>query len=998
MKESEFKLFPDFVMRKLMLLKEEGISQDIEIFPVLLFIGINDETHLAYERILRILRDAAYPFNGEILDVYPDYVVLSFDIFRTLRDDVFRALAFASQLKSFDFVKYVFITQRRGIFRYINIKGREFVFIDSGAFSEYSGLKNSFDSGIFIDENIYYELYHNVKVEPVGEQVLKVLSVRECFIPYMRPDFIGKNPLQAVTQEKVITVRGERGSGKTKVSLHYLREGGFERIVHVKLISHMKYIPFSAVSQLARCLEFYRKNKGNSPCDFVKEMLSEPVKTAIFFENGEFIDSDSRQFIKSLVGQIPPQAVFIFEGGERWEDEVPIMLEGYTESKGIEILKSIAGGRKPDRTVIEILNSLDDVDYQMIYDFYTIFSFKKFFIFGEDVFYVHPAARSRGGVFLKDKLYELLFESLDEGEQRELLKIILSGSSVNLDRVRLGSLIRLLRHGILRIDGNCVTVCSQEVARRFLNWVDRDKILAYLENEVEEDTRIIRAEILSFIGKRRAAFRELKQYLDSVDSGRKTLKYILYKLLELEPTDRERIEILRRLYEVDKVSGSYDTALSHLKEALRTAKSTKDKRAIAEVLYELGKFNLEIGQSGAAIMNFKDALRFAKESGDEKAYVSILLDIAEFYLKKNDMERIVEVLRELETIEIKDKYHMARYLYYYGLYHLYTENINRAHSILEDAYNVARKTRSEILISNILAALAKTELLFKQYRVAEQYANEALLRDSKNIEARLVLSRIKFVEHAPDEAMEILYEISTSGSADRDVLLDLAALLAYKGRYKQAIGYLDELLEKEDIRFKNKVLKRKVRYLLRLGQYADAYGILSGIKDEELNDEFNIFLMADKYTPISDTPYLRAVISFATLASVENLNFSFINDYDYIDAGWMVEFNKAVNELVSGSYEAAYERMKAIDNMYFRASLAVNIAKYIIDRGGDGNMFLREAGDIAEKEEYLEVLMWIYMILGKKDKARELFERMFKDEVELKDNYIQARKYVFNRI
>ena len=112
----------------------------------------------------------------------------------------------------------------------------------------------------------------------------------------------------------------------------------------------------------------------------------------------------------------------------------------------------------------------------------------------------------------------------------------------------------------------------------------------------------------------------------------------------------------------------------------------------------------------------------------------------------------------------------------------------------------------------------------------------------------------------------------------------------------------------------------------------------------------------------------------------------------------MLKFREAIEALLKGDYEFAYQCISSLDNEYFRGSLGLNIAKYIMDRGGDGNIFLKESGNVAEKEGYLEVLMWLYFIVGKRERAKSLFEKMFQDNVELKDNYIQARKEIFDRV
>jgi len=159
-----------------------------------------------------------------------------------------------------------------------------------------------------------------------------------------------------------------------------------------------------------------------------------------------------------------------------------------------------------------------------------------------------------------------------------------------------------------------------------------------------------------------------------------------------------------------------------------------------------------------------------------------------------------------------------------------------------------------------------------------------------------------------------------------------------------------------------------------------------------------MFLLGSNYKPVSSTPYIKYVSSFTTILEEDVLDTSVINNYDYIDAEWMLEFGRAVKALTGGSLDISYQIMDGMQNMYFKASLGINMAKYIIDRGGDGDLFLREAGEVAEKEEYLEVLMWLYLILGKKDKAEHLFDSMFKDNKPLKDKYIEGREDIFEKI
>ncbi len=1001
MRENEFKLFPESVTRKLFSLKEEGISQDIEVFPVLLFVGIRGDTHFSYERILRTIKDICFPFRGEILEVRSDYIVISFDIFRNSGDESARAISLARLIIDLEFVEFVFIAKRRGFFRYVNIKGREFAFIDNSAYTEYMEAKRVFDKGIFVDENIYYELYHNINVEPIENRVLRVLSVRDQFIPRLAPVFVGKNPLSGMSRGNIFTVRGDKGTGKSRVSLQFLWDGGFDRIAYVKLRPDSIAIPFSAISELMRSLEFYVKSgEDENPLSFLKRIFSNDVKTGVFFENAKYLDADSQKALGDLITHSSNSIIFIFEQGPRWEDEITVLLENYVESKGISILKSIAGGRKPDKTVLEVLNSIKDRDYRFIQDFYNIFALKKYFIFGEDVFYLSPMANPVKENFSRERLYELLFETMNEVEIKQFSKLVLYGGTRKLKDIRLSSLVRLIRHGILRVDGDNISVSSNEIKERFFRWLDKDRILVFLEKELPESEHLIRGHVLRFIGEKRPAFRELKRYLNSLEPDRQTRRYVLLELLKLEPVDREKIDLLMELYNVEKNNGNYDLAISYLKESLKVAKIMEDREKIASVLYELGKFNLEIGQSGAALMNFKDAMRFAKEASDKRIYVTILLKMVEFYWNRNDLKKMGELLNELNSTDVTDDKHKGKILYYKGIYYLESGNINKAHSILETAYDLTRKLNDNFLTSRILASLSRIEFSFGQYKIAERYAKEALSMNPECVEGSLMLSRAKFVEGNIDESFRILYRVSTGKETRVSslVLLDLAALCAYKGHYKTGVEYLDKLVDSATFKDKNKVLKRKTRYLLRLGRYAEAFDLLSNLNDAELKDEFNIFLMADKYEPKLNTPYLKAVISFATLSKIKDLDFSSQIDYDYIDAGWMVEFNRGINELISGSYESAYEVMKKMENTYFKSTLGVNIAKYVIDRGGDGNIFLREAGEIAEKENYLEVLMWIYLILGKKDKAEGLLYSMFGDNIELRNNYIRARREVFEKI
>ena len=999
MKEGDFNFFPGSIMRKLLALKEDGISQDIDIFPVLLFVNLNTERNFTYESMLKVLKDLGFPFEAEVLDLYPDFVVMCFDIFRDYGDEVQRALSLANQLIDLEFVKNVFITKKRGFFRYINIKDQEFILIDAGAYTEYHHRKSQIqEKGIFIDENVYYELYHNVKVKPITDMVLKVESEREYFIPYLRPVFWGKNPLMGIGERKIIVIRGDKGTGKTRFSLEFLRNGNFERIAYVKLSPYLRYMPYSGIDELARSMEFYKTNSGKSSLDFVKDLLTEDISTCIFFEDAEYIDPDSKKFLEELIPLTPSHTIFLFEGGGKWDDETTLQIDGYVHSTGISILKSLSGGRRPDKTILEMMNSVDNIDYQFIYDFFTIFSLKKYFIFGEDTFYLSPAAHTLKVQFSRDIVYKILFDVLKESEKDELLKISLMQNRVILNEHSYKKLSRLIRHGIVGIHGNHLILYSKEIAKRFLSSGFRDKILAFLENEVSDTDLLLRGYVLSIIGEKRSAFRVFKKYLKTIGDGYETKKLILHTLLDFEPTEVEKVELLMALYNTEKETESYNSALLHLKNALKTAKSIGDKKIIAQVLYALGKHNTEIGQNGAAIMNFKDAHKFAKDAQDKDIYFSILIELLEFYRKREDISKLDEILQEFESALGDNQDYRPQMWYYKGVYYLMKENLNKAHEALLDAYNTAKNIGQDTLTSYILSSLARCEFMLGQYRIAEKYAEDAISLNPANMEAHLIFSRTKFVDRKVEEACKILKEIPKSDKEGKEVILDFSALCAYKGKYKDAIKKLDELLEKIKKLAMHNILKRKARYLLRLGLYAEAYKIVNDMKDEELNAEFNMFLLGSAYNPENVTPYLKYVAAFTSGLKREQLDTSVINNYDYIDAECMLEFGRAVKALLDGNLNIAYQIKEKMKNMYFKASLDINIAKYISDRGGDSNNYFREAGEIAEKEGYLEVLMWLYLILGKKDKAKVFFDRMFEGNEELKDKYIKVREHIFGKM
>ncbi len=999
MTEKEIKVFPECISRKLISLRQEGISQDIRIEPVLVFIKPAANTPVGFEKVMRTVKEEAFSFRGEILNVFPDGIVVCFNLFKSVGYEIDNALIFAHTIvERYDFIDAAYITRKKGVFRYINLKGREFVLVDTPSFSEFFTGGDLFKGGVFLDEEIYSILYHNVLVDAEAEKFLKVKELRRDYIFQGIPVYQGKNPLITVQkkekQHAVFLVKGKKGVGKTRAVIDAMFEGDFDIVARVGLVPGMQYIPYSAIESLSKSFGFYIKRDGDeSFIEHVKRVIQDRRKKAIYVERVEFMDEESKIFLREIMlSTVDNKNVLFLEGDIDWDEANITVFDEYSESIGLKILKSVLAERKPDRTIVDLISVLEPINYTVILDFFNIFSFKKYFIFGEDTVYLSPLANNLKNNFRIDELYDILFRSLSKEELDALLWLALNGGRVDVDKFEFSRVARLARHGIVRI-GPYVEIPSSELKARLLSSGGKDRIKQLVESHSVPESSGMRVWHFTLMGENRAAFRELSKLKEKTKKNDRTRKTILEGLLEFEPTEREKVDILLELYDWARLNGEETLAQDYINRALKVAKSLRDGALMANVLYTFGKFNVERNQPGAALLNLKDAFRFSKEEKNDEIRARILLEIAGIYVKKKNRDKLLETLNELERLNL-DGMLRAKYLFKKAIYNIWEEKLNRAHSVLEEAFNIAREYGNKELLARIMSKMAEVEIDFGQVKVARRYAENALQYLPDSGEAKLVLSKAEFMDGNIEKAGDLLHGvIEMQGDYSQDAMFALVPVLAYKGHYEKSISYLNLLLNDRTIdeEMRKKSLIRKARYYLRLGRYKMAHDIALQVKDEELDEEFNLFLMGNNHMPKVKTPYIDAVMAFTTMKKTESLDFSPTSDYDYIDAGWMVMFSEALRELLKGNYERAYDKARRILNGYFRASLSVNIAKYIISRGGDGDHYIKEAGELAEKEGYLEVLMWIYQILGKKDRAYDILSEMFEDAIELRDNYIQAR-------
>ncbi len=1006
MNEKELKSFPECISKKLISLRQENISQDIDITPVLLFLRTSKKNYVPFERVLKSINEESFPFKAEVLDVFPDGIILCFDIFRSYPSDIDNALFLAQRLKNLEFIESVYISKGRGFFRYTNVKGREYVMVDTDAFEEFFSNLHTFTEGIYMDEEIYSYLYHNVMVDIIDDRYLKVRNIRENFVFHYVPEYQGQNPVKSVLDNGgsgIIVLRGRDGLGKTRSAVDILLSHDFDMIVHVRLQPFMQFSPLSAIELVAESFEFYitRKNEEDT-LRFLDNILNDTRKKTIFIENVQYMDGDSKSKIsKFLEFSRSNNTIWLLEGDIEWDGAKEVIFDEFSTSLALKIFKALSGNRKPDKALIDFITGLEPENYANIVDIFSILSFKKYLIFGEDVVYLSPLAMSQlGKIRGLDSLYEIFFESLSPGEREALLSLVLNqGYTYNVNRY-FHSILRLARHGIVRV-GPRIEVVSSEIKRRYLERFPRGDIKRLLERMEEEISPLLKMWYFEIMGEKRAIFRELNKFKDSIDKDTLSRSVILEYLLTLEPTDRERVNILLELKDSAIKNGDIQKAQEYLKEAISIAKSIGDEDLLSRILYTAGVFNASYGQMGSALMYLKDARRFAEKSAQRELASDILLEMASIYMKKHDVKKLIEVLESIDA-DWLDGFRKARYLFLRASGYTMEDNPNRAHGLLEEAYIIAKNVGDRNLLSDVITKMAEVELSFGQVRVAKKYAEDALKYKERNERAKFLLARSEFRDGNIERAEEILSElIHGENEIAASSVLEISTLFAYTGRYKKAIEYLNGLLENKNVNLKGlekRILTSEARYLLRLGLYKKAWDIISTLDDPELKDEFYLFLMGENYTPLKKTPYIDIVSSFTTLKEAENLDSTLLNDYDYIDAGWMIMFNKSLKELLNGNYERAYDSIRNIKNGYYQSSLLLNLAKYIMNRGGDGDPFLKEAGEIAEKEEYFEVLFWIYYILGKRDKAFELFEHMFEDNVELKDNYINSRSRVLKKL
>ena len=456
MNERELKIFPECISKKLISLKQEGVSQDIEILPLLLFIKVVNRGYTPLERIIRVINEEAFPFKAEILDVLPDVVVLCFDIFRSFQNEIDNALILAQRLVRTDFIESVFVSKRRGVFRYITIKGREFVLVDTGVFAEFFKNISILPSGVYLDEEVFANLYHNVSTEVVDGRYLRVKKIRDDYIFHYIPEYTGQNPLLPILSGNsgIIILKGKDGMGKTRSALNAIHSHDFDMVAHVKLRPFMQFQPMSTLHSISRSLEFYVERENTvSPIEFLESVAQDTRKKLVFIENAEYIDPDSRERIKEIVeNPLYKNIFFILEGSSGWDGVKEVVLDEYSESLGLKIFKSLLGYRKPDKSILDFVSRLAPKNYTNIVDIFSILSFKKYLIFGEDTVYLSPIATTQlGKIENMDSLYELFFNSLSPEEEEALLSLVLNyGVSDDVDTY-FPAVLRLARHGIVRV-------------------------------------------------------------------------------------------------------------------------------------------------------------------------------------------------------------------------------------------------------------------------------------------------------------------------------------------------------------------------------------------------------------------------------------------------------------------------------------------------------------------------------------------------------------------
>lgn len=252
--------------------------------------------------------------------------------------------------------------------------------------------------------------------------------------------------------------------------------------------------------------------------------------------------------------------------------------------------------------------------------------------------------------------------------------------------------------------------------------------------------------------------------------------------------------------------GDHDRALGYLQRAIGAYRRLNDKIGICKALRNLGVVYVELGEFEEAEVTYHNAIQQAKQTDDKILYADLTNNLgAIMNMKGNRHEALTYYLESLDIYKSHNEIRKAAY----------TENnlaisfaergmTQEAFDYFRRAYDIAIeiKDASLTLIVDINLAdlyLKKGALSeAKQHcRKAEQYLDEAGLKNGHLVEIRKIAGKIAFQEkqydtalNQFDEAFKTSREIGTQ-FLEAEVLLERGKLFAVTERHFDALNDLE---------------------------------------------------------------------------------------------------------------------------------------------------------------------------------------------------------------
>lgn len=176
-----------------------------------------------------------------------------------------------------------------------------------------------------------------------------------------------------------------------------------------------------------------------------------------------------------------------------------------------------------------------------------------------------------------------------------------------------------------------------------------------------------------------------------------------------------------------------DLATGYLDEALKSAKTLKDKELISAILNDLGSYYADKGDILEAIKTYKEAVSYHQDNSQNYNVAQFELNLAILYLKHNENDKAFEHLNKGYTISKNLKSQRLFSIYYDFLSQYYKKEKNYSSAL--NAYQTSQAYKDSIIADQQTNKI--TDLEIRQATRNKEIENEQLRKENQTKDVKI---------------------------------------------------------------------------------------------------------------------------------------------------------------------------------------------------------------------------------------------------------------------